>query len=36
MALGGKPCENKLSRMLSGVQPMEPDVEEKIHELLKI
>jgi len=34
MALGGKPSENFLSRCLRGIQPMSPQLERRIREIL--
>jgi hypothetical protein len=35
LALGGNPSENKLSRVLRGIDPMALDLEERIREVLR-
>ena len=32
---GGSPSESQLSRMLSGVQPMKPQIEARIRQVVK-
>jgi hypothetical protein len=35
-ALGGSPSETVLSRILSGIDPMKPELRERIKQVLKI